>query len=1166
MASKLTHISDNKFNNWIKAGLAILITKEGVQPFVEDEIHNFQINCLRDIRQWNNLQEGETCTVCSMKDLMSKNYRCPNNICNNFKDKIQQAHQYQGPSFKNTDVSEWCTNPWEVAKCYMPRDGYKEVKSAAKTDFNGIMNVVINHLEVSSKISLQAFEKGREVSNAIRHSPTLEIDDEDLQKHFDVFENILTDQGYLASCTCAQNALDKLLKLRKNAHDIEKDCIIKILDEKQVAETNELILQLLKDTKQGLIDKTPQTQISVRTLETTLSYVTKLAALKEDLITFYEEVYSNIPISPLVSENDVPVADFYVQQKMTQVEYNVKGKHTSHRTNVDTYEAMFMNGSKLCRNILIVAKAGAGKTTFAKRLCNVWCFAKSRGVKEPQNLSESAVTTLNRFDIVCLLLLRDVQGNECDIDEMIQNQIINNLSRSPDYDDAFLKKVFHHQTCLVILDGLDEWSHPKSSKCPNVKPIPHHKSRPMCTILSTTRPWKMFESGICNSMIDKCIELGEFDDSSSDILISNVIGTCTDAQAIEKRETKDFKSQIQKHNLDWLISTPVILIQLICLWLDNKTLGESKCQIYSNIIDFLLERAEEKYKQGKVTITSVDQSEGEKLFEQFSCLRQKEFCKKYNSLLVAVGKLAFKALCSETRERSLVFESTLVMKTLSNEELHNCLQIGILTENKTNHLSVREINFSFIHKTFQEYFCALYIATIENKTCTSDVLKQCQSIESILELSGVFVFLSGVCPKVLNNMYVNLAEIISNDKICQDFRRKVCTSINWNTFYKILKDLQDMYIDCIKESEAENTESMNIIQEDFVIDGDCCKESYGEHLKELVGMNKDKMKSVKIYYKPGTVISSYIDDFTLIGVKHLDKLEMIVDKLNDGDLDLLLSGSTNTLKCLSVCKDIGSQIDPPCESLSDSCVRTIQQMSNLEAIMLECFTIDHELLHNLFSFLEEKRKMTEICLGYIKCRDHDCHCTGFSLDLSMHSSLTMLEIGSVPLSDVKLNTHSLHECRVGHFDSENVLPAVLCCLKEAPGLQSLMCFGISRPGEVEAVLKTLPSLEKLRVLVMKRINVGDHALDIQTHLEHIKMSSVQMSSSVFASIVNEAEDHPQSLTCEFLSCEIIPEEEYNKIKGYIDDSEIVDISYEGKETNKTIKIKFTSKTKPSLET
>ncbi|XP_060603538.1 uncharacterized protein LOC132756475 [Ruditapes philippinarum] len=238
-------LSNSRYNNWVKASLAVLITKRGIEPFVKDEIEQFQQKCLTDICNNQGLPSGTICTncctenvvkcptnkICNIKQRKCSYHKdsattfllagCPNKICHNFKTEIQNAHRYNGPSYKNTDAAQWCSKSWEVAKCYMPPDGYKDVVSASETDFNGVNSVIINcecfQTKVTDDLSKNGniFDKGREIGKAVRHAPILEVVDKDLKQYFIDLDNLLSDTGHLISDNNAKLARKRLSEVCK---------------------------------------------------------------------------------------------------------------------------------------------------------------------------------------------------------------------------------------------------------------------------------------------------------------------------------------------------------------------------------------------------------------------------------------------------------------------------------------------------------------------------------------------------------------------------------------------------------------------------------------------------------------------------------------------------------------------------------------------------------------------------------------------------------------------------------------------------------------------------------------------------------------------------------------------------------------------------------------
>lgn len=157
MADYRDLLGSPEYQNWIKCALAVNITAEGLRDFVKREIRDFQNDTFRKVCKTSK------CNNCKTSDMLRcptnticRKYRgkcnfhinpprqCPQKICNQIKDEMINQHRFGSPSWKNTDATKWCTDEWEIAKCYFPRDGYKDVHTAEETDFNGIIGCILN--------------------------------------------------------------------------------------------------------------------------------------------------------------------------------------------------------------------------------------------------------------------------------------------------------------------------------------------------------------------------------------------------------------------------------------------------------------------------------------------------------------------------------------------------------------------------------------------------------------------------------------------------------------------------------------------------------------------------------------------------------------------------------------------------------------------------------------------------------------------------------------------------------------------------------------------------------------------------------------------------------------------------------------------------------------
>ncbi|XP_052785482.1 uncharacterized protein LOC128221078 [Mya arenaria] len=258
MASYKDILKEKDNQNWLKGSLAFRITKAGLRGLVEGDSRRVQQKIHSSVLQPRHHTPGQTCSLCQTENIFQcptkglcshprnckfhnsplKIYRpCPSQICDVFRDEIWTAHRYGGPSWKNTKADQWCTNHWEVAKCFMPPDGYYDVTSYDETDFNGIISVMINCTELQQNMSFpisnqpNTLTEARDIGRSIRHSPDLKVTDTDLAGYFATLNTLLTDSKFLAKDKDAQQAVLELKQLETDALPISTEDVRELLEE-----------------------------------------------------------------------------------------------------------------------------------------------------------------------------------------------------------------------------------------------------------------------------------------------------------------------------------------------------------------------------------------------------------------------------------------------------------------------------------------------------------------------------------------------------------------------------------------------------------------------------------------------------------------------------------------------------------------------------------------------------------------------------------------------------------------------------------------------------------------------------------------------------------------------------------------------------------------------
>ncbi|XP_053378594.1 uncharacterized protein LOC123527060 [Mercenaria mercenaria] len=853
--------------------------------------------------------------------------------------------------------------------------------------------------------------------------------------------------------------------------------------------------------------------------------------LKEDLIALYREQYHNLPLSPLIEEQDTSLLKFYVMPDISSVEIQRSlGGGNEIKSKVTSLRDVFYKKSKTCREIYLTADAGLGKTAFSKRLVLTWCQAKTRIKSEQKFFKEEDIRTMSEFEFVFLLSLRDCSG-ECDIDEMIVKQIIPRLAHAS-VTVRDIETILSKGKGLVILDGLDEWIHPETTCKLRPRDIPHRKAR-KCTILTTTRPWKLSVISLSSSQIDQKLELVGLNKESAYELKKNVISHLSEKPQIADEHIDQFDSAVEDKGISDLETIPLLLMYLLCLWCDEIDLGRSKCEIYCQIFELLLKRTFRKNPHLQQA-REPPQSDIPQFFSELV------HCKNYYTLLQALGQLAFETLFSEKHESTLAFSPLVTKKYLNTEDMELCLESGILTQSKEVKLTSQSSKVSFSHKTLQEYFCALYVSCQNENDVEKLVQQKFSSVQNILDMSTVFIFISGMNAEIMSSISRELMSVISEDKITRTYRSM--TDYDYR-YVNPLKDIQNMYVPCLKE----NTDNTSLCFQDFIIDDDYQKENHFLDLKWLTKHNKSNMQSVLIR----TGVHSLRE---LIDQCELDDLHSVKKIYYEGECkeaEIIRLLTNKSLECVTVRSGTwqGNNFIFKRSSCSSELSKTFQNISQLRAIHIDGFELEHDVLKEFLNYIINRKSMAEIILYDLHCVTHDISCGEMNLDFSQHSDLTTLALDKIPVSQLKVNVSSLENCLVGDLSKPGLSTSFLRKLPAASKLHTFRCGYLKSSDDIETLLQTLPLLVQVKDVRLVDINLGERSVSLSpemVNIENVYLEEVTMSGSSLRNLVKVVEKLPRSVTVIMHACNITPETEFADVKKDIKTSEnFMDITFDG---------------------
>ena len=80
--------------------------------------------------------------------------KCPNAVCSKLLIGIRKLHTQMKPIWSNTDPSKWTCDSWEIAKCFLSSDGYKDTKSVKDVDCSGLLSILINMSPVAKHLNI----------------------------------------------------------------------------------------------------------------------------------------------------------------------------------------------------------------------------------------------------------------------------------------------------------------------------------------------------------------------------------------------------------------------------------------------------------------------------------------------------------------------------------------------------------------------------------------------------------------------------------------------------------------------------------------------------------------------------------------------------------------------------------------------------------------------------------------------------------------------------------------------------------------------------------------------------------------------------------------------------------------------------------------------------
>ena len=368
---------------------------------------------------------------------------------------------------------------------------------------------------------------------------------------------------------------------------------------------------------------------------------------------------------------------------------------------------------------LVEGSPGIGKTTFCLKLA----YDSTHG-KIPTECS------FPKFEVVLLLKCRDIDGNIMDtireqlLPRDIEEKIVEKLLH-------FLKDIHNQERILIILDGLDEL--PEKSRH-HVDELLHRRIFPFCYVLATSRQERGIEVRK-NFVFDIHLEIKGYTESDAIVYVRRHFKTIGQSPKGERL----IEEMQQNTFLNALRNNPLNLLLLCVVYEDYEgKLPTSRTELYQVIVQCLLRRYCAKRNQPAPRNDIALE-------------------RKFEKEILALGELAWLCLLSDRygfRESELdEFESRypgLVAR-----------ELGLLYKEESLKRLKPEHEYCFLHKTFQEYVAAAYIAEkLVNQQF--NVFDHIPFFDLVTNYPQVFIFVSGMLGEKTTVLFTQIGEQLKN--------------------------------------------------------------------------------------------------------------------------------------------------------------------------------------------------------------------------------------------------------------------------------------------------------------------------------------------------------------------------------------------------------------------